>query len=54
MPEFHADEIDLAPIDFHMPGLDGLQLGVQLRILMPEARQVPGAPNAQEALLRRA
>ena len=49
-----ANEIALALLDYNMPGLDGLELGLLLDEVIPEAQQILCTANSQAGLQKRA
>ena len=47
-------EIDMATLDFNMPGMDGITLGIELRKQFPNARLSMLTANVQEAAREKA
>ena len=47
-------KIDMATLDFNMPGMDGITLGIELRKQFPDARLSMLTANVQEAAREKA
>lgn len=52
--QFDAQKIDLAVLDFNMPGRDGLELAEELRARYPDMPIAVATANVQDEIIERA
>lgn len=52
--QFDAQKIDLAILDFNMPGRDGLELAEELRARFPDMPIAVATANVQDEIIERA